>query len=685
MKHKLTLIVLILVTILGTKSFAQSNYFVLSDIGVKDSYNFSTTGTFVINATDIGVSNMLTSEQTIPFTFNFYGKPYTKYKISDNGYITFDLTQTQSIEENSTLPSPNAPKNAIFGFWDALVLQKPDNTYRYAVLNWTYGNAPNRVHVIQWFQIKKNINYTSTQTFAIRLFENGNFDVVFNYYFPGTSPTATNATVGCQNEDGTKGVMVSGSPNIQFPTNLNNGDPAGFVVYGFIFGNQAKYDIAATKVNMPNYVKMGAQLPIKGTLRTLGSENVTSVELNYSIDGGAPVTQAISGLSLTPGQYYNFTHPVNWTVPTTADSKEYKVEVWVSKINGNNDGNPENDKVFANSTALSNLVPRKSLYEVFTSSTCPPCKPGNEKLESVINPLAGKWAVVKYQYNFPGNGDPYYTSEVASRGSFYGGINSVPRLMVDGGWNNNPNSYTTDIFNQFYNAPCFVTITGNASIDPTKKSVKITGSIVSEIDINTPTRVFVAIVEKVTKKNKTSNGETEFHYVMKKLVPDVNGILVNSIKKGVPIDVNQNFTFPGSYRLPPDSKTPINLATEHSVEEFEDLTVVIWLQNPTTKEVFQSNFTETITSVDDNENMFFVNLYPNPVITSGMVQFSIDTPELVGFEIVNSLGQKVFTNRPSMLGSGTRTLEFDATTLLRGAYFMNLYIGNKVHTRTFIK
>lgn len=674
-----------LIVVLGAKTYAQSNYYILNNIGINDAYNFTTNGTFVINATDTGVQDMLTSEQTIPFTFNFYGKPYTKYKISDNGYITFDLTQTESIAENSTLPSPNAPKSAIFGFWDALVLQKPDNTYRYAVLNWTYGTAPNRVHVIQWFQIKRNINYTSTQTFAIRLFENGKFDVVFNFYYPGTSPIATNATVGCQNEDGSKGIMVAGSPNIQFPTTLNNGDPSTFVLYEFFYGNQAKYDVAVTKVNVPNYVKMDANVPIKGTLRTLGSENVTSIELNYSVDGGSTVTQTISNLTLTPGKYYDFTHPINWVVPNTADSKEYKIDVWVTKINGNDDGNPDNDKSFATSTALSKLVPRKSLYEVFTSSTCPPCKPGNEKLHSVINPLEGKWTVVKYQYYFPGTGDPYFTAECNTRGTFYGGINSVPRLLVDGGWNNNPNAYTTDLFNQFYEAPCFVTISGNATIQPAKQSVEVTGSIVSEIDINTPTRVFVAVVEKLTKKNVKSNGETEFHYVMKKMLPDANGISVNSIKKGEPVAINQKYTFPGSYKLAPNAQSPINLATEHSVEEFEDLTVVIWLQNPTTKEVYQSEFTQTVTSVEESTNSFLVNLYPNPVITSGKIQFSIDNPSLVGFEIVNSLGQKVFVNNASMLNTGTHTLEFDATTLLKGAYFMNLYVGDKVITRTFIK
>lgn len=685
MKQKFTLLAFVLMFLFASNAFSNTNYFILSNVGINDAYNFTTNGNFVINASDAGVPDMLTAEQTIPFNFSFYGKTYTKYKISDNGYITFDLTATNSIPENTTLPSSNAPKNSIFGFWDALVLQKPDNTYRYAVLTWTYGTAPNRVHVIQWFQIKRNTANTSTQTFAIRLFENGKFDVVFNFYFAGTNPIATNATVGCQNEDGTLGAMVGGSPNIQFPTTLNNGNPATFVIYEFFYGDQQQYDLTVTNVNIPSYVKMEDSIPIKGTLRTLGSEVVTSITLNYSINGGEPVSQKITSVALAPGRYYDFTHPINWVVPKTQDLKDYTIEVWASQINDKPDGNTLNDKNRSTTIALPKLVERKSLYEVFTSSTCPPCKPGNEKLVSIINQFPGKWTVVKYQYNFPGNGDPYFTSECSARGTFYGGVNYVPYMVVDGGWYNNPNSYTNDLFNQFNNAPAFVTITGTANISPQNQSVDLTGSITSEIDIKTPTRIFIAVVEKVTKKNVASNGEKEFHYVMKKMLPDVNGILVNSITKGTPIPINQKYTFPGQYRLPADAKSPINLATEHSVEEFEDLTVVIWLQNPTTKEVFQSAFAETITSIEDNTNSFLVNLYPNPVTTSGKIKFLLENPALVGFEIVNILGQKVYSSAPATLTSGTHTLEFDANTLLRGTYFMNLYIGDKVITRTFIK
>jgi hypothetical protein len=52
---------------------------------------------------------------------------------------------------------------------------------------------------------------------------------------------------------------------------------------------------------------------------------------------------------------------------------------------------------------------------------------------------------------------------------------------------------------------------------------------------------------------------------------------------------------------------------------------------------------------------------------------------------VNSIGQKVFSNIPSTLTAGTQVLDFDASTLLSGVYYMNLYLGNEVITRKFVK
>lgn len=684
MKIKFTLFALLLSLAFCSIASAQTNYYILKSTGASADYNFQTTGTFVMNGTTEGLADMYSANRTIPFSFKFFGKDYTQYKISDNGYITFDLTQTVSNPDNTNLPNAAAPKNSIFAFWDALTLAKPDAQYRYAILDWTYGTAPNRVQVIQWFQTKKNTANSSLYTFAIRLYEKGGFDVVYNLYYAGTgTPAITDGTTGCTNQDGSIGIAVQGSPNITFPTNLTTGQNSTFLVYEFIYGTQPEFDVTATSLTLPNFVKTGASISLKGSIRNLGSSPVSNLKINYSIDGGTPVTANLEGLDFPTGAVYNFTHPTPWVVPN--EEKEYTIEVWASDLNGNSDGNTANDKMSAKTQSLSSLVPRKPLYEVFTSSTCPPCKPGNEKLDQVLNVYPNKWTVVKYQYYFPGTGDPYTTTEGLARGTFYGGINSVPRLLVDGGWNGNPGGYTTAIFDQFYSAPCFVTINAEAKING--QTVDLTGSFTSTAPISGNVNLYMAVVEKKTTKNVKTNGETEFHYVVKKMLPDANGTTVSPISKGVAVPFSQKYTFPGSYRLPANGQTAnlINLATEHSVEEFTDLTVVVWLQNPSTKEVYQSEFATVINSVEDENDNFMVNLYPNPVNTVGQVRFNLENTALVSFDIVNSLGQKVFGSIPATMVSGTQTLDFDANTLLSGVYFMNLYIGDKVITRSFVK
>jgi len=682
MVKKFTKLLVVILTFFCYVATAQTNYYILKSRGVTDDYDFTSQGTVLIKGTPQGISDALSAEQPLPFKFTLYGKTYWTYRASNNGYITFDVDTYVNYSENTILPNSKAPKSAIFGFWDDLMIIAPDQNYRYEVVAWTYGEAPNRVHVIQWFQVRKNLETSSLHTFAIRLYESGKFDVVLSLYYKGSGLQATTTgTIGCQNEDGTKGIAVAGSPNIPFPTDITSGEKSTFIVYEFNYGTQPEYDVAAISLDLPKYVKNNTQVPISGKLRNLGSATIKSLKLNYTVDDGIIISREINDLNIEPGEIFSLTHPTPWIVP--AQEKNYIIEFWASDINGKKDQNEGNDKIKATTTASSSMVPRKPLFEVFTSSTCPPCKPGNEKLTSVLNQFPNKWTVVKYQYYFPGAGDPYCTAECLERGSYYGGINSVPRLLIDGQWNDNPILLTPEIFTQFYNQACFVTIKGQAKIEG--QTVEVTGLVEPGIDLTGDQTLYLAVVEKTTTRNVATNGEKEFYYVMKKMLPNTNGIKVPTVNKGKTFNFNQKFTFPGTYRLPANTKDSIRIESEHSVEEFSDLTVVMWLQNDNTKQVYQSEFAEVITSVDDFTDTFLMNLYPNTVTTFGKIRFEIKSPSMVGIDVINSIGQKVYSNNLGMLTSGTHTLEFDATTLLNGVYYVNLYINDKVITRKFLR
>ena len=157
--------------------FSQSYYYVISR-GVTDEFNMSAPGGNIILSSP--ANDVLSEIQTLPFTWNFYGNPVNQLKASDNGYITFDISQTESFSVNTILPSTATPNNAIYSFWDNIELSNNPSFITNEIKTYTVGSTPNRIFVIQWHATPLgktgNGNYLF---FAIRLYEQGNFDVIF--------------------------------------------------------------------------------------------------------------------------------------------------------------------------------------------------------------------------------------------------------------------------------------------------------------------------------------------------------------------------------------------------------------------------------------------------------------------------------------------------------------------------
>ena len=101
----------------------------------------------------------------------------------------------------------------------------------------------------------------------------------------------------------------------------------------------------------------------------------------------------------------------------------------------------------------------------------------------------------------------------------------------------------------------------------------------------------IAIAEGVTYNNVGTNGQTEFHHVMKKMVPDQNGESIAALQRGTPVSFEGSYTFQGDYAKDAAYGNEVQHDTEHTVEEFEDLGLVVWIQDTETWEVYQSAWT----------------------------------------------------------------------------------------------
>ena len=327
---------------------AHTQYLIYKTKGVFDQYviaNFARYGNYnvisiqkvILSSSSGQVDQTLSTWQKLPFSFNYFGKSVSGYYASDNGYITFDSTATSSLYKNDSLPSVKAPKNAILAFWQDLALQKSDTNYKYMVRTWTYGNAPHRVHVIQWFGPKDakttDSFYNKNLFFSIRLFECGDFDILQDY--KGTSAGKFAATIGCTSDDGKLASQVAGSPNLDFPLIKNgNFDNPSYVVYKFIDKN-TPYDISITSIDSIRYsYKQGDKVNFSGTLKNTGSTTLTSLKLFYRLDSSAATIETFSSLNIPPNSTYNYKFGTSYS----AISGLHIVSIGVldSSLNGSN-------------------------------------------------------------------------------------------------------------------------------------------------------------------------------------------------------------------------------------------------------------------------------------------------------------------------------------------------------------
>ena len=81
-----------------------------------------------------------TTGETLPFTFRYYGSPYSYVGIASNGQLSFVLPTYAWV--NSMLPT-SAVENTIFGFWD-------DIYQRNGICTATVGTAPLRRYIAEW-------------------------------------------------------------------------------------------------------------------------------------------------------------------------------------------------------------------------------------------------------------------------------------------------------------------------------------------------------------------------------------------------------------------------------------------------------------------------------------------------------------------------------------------------------
>ncbi|HMN33676.1 MAG TPA: T9SS type A sorting domain-containing protein [Chitinophagaceae bacterium] len=595
---------------------------------------------------------------TIPFNFSFNGVVSTQFKVSNSGCLTFDLAAATAPGFSAvTIPNATIPNNSICAL-GIRGIGTNDN-----VVTKTFGTAPNRQFWVT-FSSYSNANANEWFYYSIVLEETSDKIYIVDQRASGTAAMSLGVQI-----NNALGWNVAGAPNMP---SLSTGDPSPIdnSYYAFIPGTQPQYDLTVKSITTNPFLVAG-NTNITGVIRNLGTATITSFDLNYKIDNGATVTAPITGVNIASLTTYNFTHPTQWN----ATIGQHTVDVWATNLNGNNpDANPADDHKTSSIGVLSENVQRLPLYEIFTSSTCPPCKPGNENFHTIISGKpANDFVYIKYQEDFPGTGDPYATTESVNRRNYYA-INTIPRMEIDGGWDGNANSFTNTEYNQSRLVPAYFKLEGNYKVDNKTVNTKVKFSPLTTV-VN-GVKLHVAILEGTTSLNKKSNNENYFYQVMKKMVPNENGTAISpNLTVGNWDSLSLSYTFNGNYRLPSDGQ-PANVikhATEHSVEEFTDLMAIAWIQGPD-KVVYQAvNLTSLVpVGVEDfTATIKDIQVYPNPAQDIMNIQIDAKANEKIIATLVDLNGNIINASSHS-IQQGANTITINTKGIANGIYHLML-------------
>jgi thiol-disulfide isomerase/thioredoxin len=266
---------------------------------------------------------------------------------------------------------------------------------------------------------------------------------------------------------------------------------------------------------------------------------------------------------------------------------------------------------------------RVVLLEQFSNSGCPPCASSTPPIINYVNSNPNKIAAIVYHTPFPYLDSMYYENPTESdaRVSFYGSF-GVPYSILDGNYYRNNSSTLLNSLNNTVNTRAAV----NTTFSISKNNISLvnrnlTGSIkFSSLSNNTSDDLaaFIVVVEKRVEKSdyKASpgnNSETYYSYVMRKFMTNVNGYTLT--KKAMNEEESIPFTW-----------------TVENFKDLQELRIVAFVQNLSTKEVYQSvlfNPFETSTGITKQELNNEFEAYPNP--SRGSV--TIETKSVTNFKL----------------------------------------------------
>lgn len=439
-------------------------------------------------------------------------------------------------------------------------------------------------------------------------------------------------------------------------------------------------DLGISGSDIPGIITPG-NTTISGTVTNFGTESISSFTLDYVIDNGTPVQQVFT-TTVAVGGSANF----SFTTPWNATAGPHTLDLELSGVS--NDVIASNNTLSQDVSVPTQLGTRLPLLEQFTSSTCAPCASLNDgagftnMLESLNsnNQNNAEIAVVKYQYDFPGQGDHAFNAEVDSRvfGFYFSSSIGIPEVFVDANYITNPFTLSSAGILAFQDEPAAIDISATHTIT---NGNEITVDVTVDPYVNLNAKLYIYLLEKnysATNHSSFSNGETEFYHIFRKMLPNTNATNVN-LTSGTQYTTQESYTATINPNLPAQGSFDFHAGTE--------LEVVAFVQGPD-KTIYNaaiSTGSTQLTGLTDYDDNTAIGVYPNPVTTDqlSVVVDSKGADDAI-LTITDIKGAVVFTQSLGKFINGVNRSNVNVNGLTTGVYNVNVMTSGHMHSKRIV-
>lgn len=419
--------------------------------------------------------------------------------------------------------------------------------------------------------------------------------------------------------------------------------------------------------------------PVKATLQNWSNTAITSARLCVRMNTEDVVTQTFNNLNIAAAGNESVagqTFSLDYT-PAYADP-EAEFEIWFDQLNGQ--GVATDHTTVPCFIAMGSSLPyKKTMLEIFSSATCSGCGGWNKQFHEWDSIYGGNepdnpngFVAAKFQVDIPTSGDPLVTPETLERKNFYG-IGSAPTWMLNGyrfplqGGDLESIARTLtrllDSIETFRQTLSPLALA--AKMDREGEVLNISTKITCRLPLIGKYRLYVTLAEDSIRERAQLSNETEYYNIVRKMLPDANGTLLELPLPGDSIVKTFTYQFGD------------NPALRGSLDR---VGVAAYIQNTETREIIQATFAygNGVWSKNDDktrrEAVADALVYPNPATETAVLAFRPLTDETLTVSLLDMQGRVLL--RHTANGTGTQTLNLPVAGLPSGTYAVRIEGAN---------